>query len=253
MIPASEMPGYAKLRVAGIRGLVIEPCKSVIENILSTGTLYAHAASRPDVRIFAGRAPVYAISLPDNCGNVVVRHAMRGGAFARTGTDLFFPPTRGLRELVNSLRLRISGVATPEVVAFITYRAGPVLRRSDVATREIPHGHDMWTVLTHIPPGEQRNACLRATARLVRSLSRAGAHHPDLNVRNVLITWEGNEGAVAHVLDVDRVRFHVPGDPMVAKANLARLEQSLRKRRGLNEIDVSEDEIALLAPTPVTK
>ena len=57
--------------------------------------------------------------------------------------DLFFPPTRGLRELVNSLRLRLAGVPTPEVVAVISYRAGPVLRRSDVATREIAESHDL--------------------------------------------------------------------------------------------------------------
>lgn len=242
------MPGYAKIRVANARGLVIETCHEMLETILSTGTLYSYAAAQPDARSFTGRAPVYAVSLPDGCGDVVVRHAMRGGALARTNSDLFFPPTRGLRELVNSLRLRISGVSTPEVVAFVTYRAGPVLRRSDVATREIRDGHDLWTVLSEIEPGDQRDACLRAAGRLVSAMTRAGAHHADLNLRNILVTWDGAEGATAHVLDVDRIRFHVPGDPMVAQANRARLERSIRKWRDRKRIDVTDREISLLGP-----
>ncbi|MEO5580906.1 MAG: lipopolysaccharide kinase InaA family protein [Gemmatimonadaceae bacterium] len=242
------MPGYAKIRVAGARGLVIETCHQILETILSTGTLYSYAAARPDVRTFAGRAPVYAVSLPDGFGDVVVRHAMRGGALAKANSDLFLPPTRGLRELVNSLRLRMSGVATPEVVAFVTYRVGPVLRRSDVATREIEGGHDLWTVLSEIGSGDQRDACLRAASRLIATMDKAGAHHPDLNLRNVLVTWDGPDGATAHVLDVDRIRFHVPGDPMVAQANLARLERSIRKWRDLKSIDVSDRDISLVRP-----
>lgn len=167
---------------------------------------------------------------------------------ARTAT--FFPPTRGLRELVNSLRLRISGVATPEVVAFVTYRAGPVLRRSDVATREIAGGHDLWKVLSDIEAGDQRDTCMRAAGKLVSAMARAGAHHPDLNLRNVLVAWDGPEGAVAHVLDVDRIRFHVPGDPMVAQANLTRLERSIRKWRERKRIEVTDREISLLGTVP---
>jgi hypothetical protein len=45
------------------------------------------------------------------------------------------------------------------------------------------------------------------------------------------------------VLDVDRVRFHSPGSPLVAKANLDRLIRSLRKWRDLHELPFSaEDE-----------
>jgi hypothetical protein len=187
--------------------------------------------------------PAYAISLPQNGGNVVVRHAMRGGALGKTGSDLFFPPTRALRELINSMRLRVAGVPTPEVVAFVTYRAGPIFRRSDVATREIKDGHDLSVVLREVPSGDHRAQCLTATGNLLGLLARVGAHHPDLNVRNVLITWDDVDGARAHVLDVDRIRFHVPADPMVSKANFDRLERSLKKVRERDGIDISDDEI----------
>ena len=241
-----SMPGYAKLRVGEARGLVSETCLRRVEEILAEGTLYAYAQSQPGARSFKGRAPAYVADL-DGCGSVVVRHAMRGGLLGKTGTDLFLPPTRGLRELVNSLRLRLAGVPTPEVVAIVSYRAGPILRRSDVATREIAESHDLAVVLREMTDPAERESCLRATGALLGALARAGAYHPDLNARNVLITWDAAEGAKAHVLDVDRIRFHVPGDPMVASANAERLSRSLVKLRGTGSLTISDDELKSIA------
>ena len=240
-----SLPGYAKLNVGPARGLVVETCKRQVEEILAAATLYDHARDQPGARSFQGRAPAYALSL-DGCGSVVVRHAMRGGLLGKTGSDIFLPPTRGLRELVNSLRLRLAGIPTPEVVAIVSYRAGPVFRRSDVATREIPDSHDLAVVLREMTGAAERSSCLEATGKLLGTMARAGAHHPDLNARNVLVTWEG-EGAKAHVLDVDRIRFHVPQDPMVARANAERLERSLVKLRGLGTLKISDEEIGLIA------
>jgi len=247
------LPGYARLAGEGMRGLVVEGSRRGVESILAKETLYEYAARQPFAREFRGRVPAYGITLPEEGGDVVVRHATRGGALARTGSDLFLPPTRALRELINSLRLRIAGVPTPEVIAFVTYRAGPVFRRSDVATREIKDGHDLSVVLREMPPGEHRTECLDATKDLLASLARAGAHHPDLNVRNILITWDADHGARAHVLDVDRIRFHVPSDPMVANANISRLERSLRKVRANDGIAISDDEIRSIGHTASPK
>jgi 3-deoxy-D-manno-octulosonic acid kinase len=163
---------------------------------------------------------------------------MRGGLLAALNTDLFLPPTRALRELITSLRLRSAGVATPEVIAFAVYRAGAIFRRSDVITREID-GTDLGSILTADGSAERRSESLEAAAVLVASLSHAGAHHPDLNLRNILVT-----GGVAYILDVDRIRFHVPGDPIVLRANIERLERSLRKRRELDGLTIEEREIA---------
>jgi tRNA A-37 threonylcarbamoyl transferase component Bud32 len=239
-----NLPGYARVTARGVRGLVVESSRQGLESILETGTLYDYASRQPDARKFTGRVPAFAITLPSGGADVVVRHSMRGGVLARTRSDLFLPPTRGLRELINALRLRIAGIPTPEVVAFVTYRAGPLFRRSDVATSEIKNGHDLAVVLHEMPAGDDRRACLEAAGRLVGSLSAIGAHHPDLNIRNVLVTWESDHGARAHILDVDRIRFHTPADPMVARANIERLERSLRKLRALGSIELSDDEIA---------
>lgn len=246
MAIAVSVPGYARFKVNGAKGLVLESCRPAVESILANSTLYEYAAAQAEARSYKGRATAYGVALANGCGNVVVRHAMRGGLLGRTGSDLFFPPTRGLRELINSLRLRLTGVPTPEVVAFVSYPAGQLLRRSDVATREIPESHDLSVVLREMEASEHRKACLRATGKLLARLTRSGAHHPDLNARNVLITWDSHEGAGAHVLDVDRIRFHVPSDPMVAKANVARLERSLRKLREREQLPVTESDIAMI-------
>lgn len=246
MAITDSLPGYVRLDGDGVRGLAIERSRSGVQSILESGTLYDYAATQPNAREFRGRIPAYAISLPNGGGDVVVRHAMRGGALGRTGSDLFFPPTRALRELINSLRLRLTGVPTPEVVAFVTYNAGRIFRRSDVATREIKDGHDLSVVLREVPSGEHRHECLVAAGQLLALLAKGGAHHPDLNVRNILVTWDETAGAKAHVLDVDRIRFHVPSDPMVANANIARLERSLRKVRERDSIDITDSEIEIV-------
>jgi hypothetical protein len=229
------LPGYARITSPRARGIALESCKSALESILVNEALYDFAARQPDARKFQGRATVYAVELPDNCGGVVVRRSMRGGWLAGLNTDLFLPPTRGLRELIASLRLRSAGVSTPEVVAFLVYPAGSVLRRGDVLTREI-FGEDLGVVLSG--PSEKRSVALESAAALVASLSRAGVHHADLNLRNILISSDA-----AYILDIDRVRFHVPGDPIVLRANIERLQRSLRKRRDLDQLPVDENEI----------
>jgi hypothetical protein len=165
---------------------------------------------------------------------------MRGGWLSSLNTDLFLPPTRALRELVASIRLRSAGVATPEVIAFAVYPVGAIFRRSDVLTREI-QGEDLGSILATVPSEERRQVALETTAALVASLSIAGAHHSDLNLRNILVS-----GDVAHILDLDRIRFHVPGDPIVLSANIARLKRSLRKRRDVDKLPIDESEIVAL-------
>ncbi len=244
-----RLPGYAALTAGKAHGVALESCKSFLESILATESLYDHVARQPLARRFSGRAPVFAIELPEGCGAVVVRRSMRGGVLARLNTDLFLPPTRVLRELIISVHLRSLGVATPEVVAVAVYHAGRIFRRSDVVTREVVDGTDLGAILTAGQNVEQRSAALDATARLVASLSRAGAHHPDLNVRNILIKAAGQsapDAPGAFVLDVDRIRMHVPGDPIVLSANIQRLERSMRKLRDAHSLVIEDSELDAL-------
>jgi hypothetical protein len=243
MIVGLTIPSYERFQVGGARVVAAQACAPSIRGVLEKERLYEFASRQPDTIPLVGRAPVFAVNLPGGCGRVVVRHNMRGGWMAKFNNDLFILPTRGYRELLASLRLRASGVSTPEVLAYVSYPKNLLLRRSDVATREIPNSHDLSVALAKITDHDHRVMVLDAIVKLLRSLTHAGAHHQDLNLKNVLLTAGEGPGLDAHVLDVDRVRFSSPGSPLVAKANLDRLIRSLRKWRDLHSLPYSaEDE-----------
>ena len=240
-----EIPGYMRFRVGRARVTALVDSEQAIREALRHGTLYEYAGSHPDRRQMKGRGDVYAAPLPGQDESVVVRHAFRGGAPARITRDLFLPPTRGLRELLVSQRLRAAGVSTPEVVAYVTYPAGAILRRFDIATREIPNGADLFAWLAATDDEGARDVVLNAAAGAVASLVSAGAHHPDLNIRNVLVAPGDDGGLTGWILDVDRVRFHASGSPTVRDANLTRLRRSLRKSMRLG-LPIREEEITAI-------
>jgi len=242
MIVGLTIPSYERFEVNGARAIAAKSCAAGIRGVLEGERLYEYAERQPDAVPLVGRAPVFAVNLP-GCGRVVVRHNMRGGWMAKISSDLFLLPTRGYRELLASLRLRAGGVSTPEVLAYVSYPKNLMLRRSDVATREIANGHDLSVALAKVTDHDHRIMVLDAIVKLLPALTHAGAHHQDLNLKNILLTAGEGPGLDAHVLDVDRVRFSSPGSPLVAKANLDRLFRSLRKWRDLHELPYSaEDE-----------
>ncbi len=234
-----RLPSYERFEVGRARVIAAATCAASIRSVLEREPLYEFASRQQDAVTLMGRAPVFAVNLPGNCGRVVVRHNMRGGWMARISRDLFVLPTRGFRELIASLRLRASGVSTPEVIAYVSYPLNFILRRSDVATREIPNGHDLSVALAEVTDHDHRRMVLDAVVKLLNALTHAGAYHQDLNLKNILLTAGSGPGLDAHVLDVDRVQFSSPGSPLVARANVDRLIRSLRKWRDLRALPYS--------------
>ena len=240
------VPGYDRLSVDGVRGVSLPEAAQLLTEIIRSTTVYDHARTTPDARRLEGRAPVFAIEL-EGVGFVVVKRSMRGGWAAKITADRFLPPTRGLRELVNSVRLRAAGVRAPELVAFVTYPAGRLLRRCDVITREIPDAYDLAEVFTTKLEERDTREVLEAVATLVVDLTRAGAHHPDLNLKNILVSRSPETRVLlAHLIDVDRVRFNLSGSPLVTAANMDRLLRSLRKWMGADRITLTEPDLAWL-------
>ena len=224
------LPGFEHFQVGAANVLAIASLTPALRDILSTQTLHDYAAAVPERLTLRGRAPVYVIPFGPLQLRVAIRHAMRGGWLARLLHDRFLPPTRGLRELVNAIRLRMAGIATPDVIGIVSYRAGGIFRRSDVMTRFIEGGVDLDAVFRDARNDAERRRILDAVAHLLARMAAAGAQHPDLNLKNVLIT-ASTDGYEAYLLDVDRVHFHAGNDPMVARANLDRLLRSLTKWR----------------------
>lgn len=240
-------PGYVALAVTDAQAVGLAALAQPLVAALSAGTFYDYARRQPDARALAGRGVAYAATLPDGATRVVVRRSRHGGLLSSLTGERFVHPTRALRELRTAVRLTEAGVPTPQVVAFATYPAGAAFRRADVVTREVPGGLDLPAALGGHLTDDERRALLGAVARLLAALTAAGARHPDLNVKNILVR-PADDGAVeAFVLDVDRVWFDRPGTPRVAERNLARLARSARKWRRQRGLSLAETDFGWLA------
>jgi tRNA A-37 threonylcarbamoyl transferase component Bud32 len=202
-------------------------------------TLYEYASRHPSARELRGRGAAYSVPLPQSTLRVVVRHNRHGGLLAPITRDRFIAPTRAPHELSVSMQLRALGVPTPEIVTYVLYPPGGLLQRADVASREIASSQDLAHVLM-ADADDARDAAIQSTARLLASLSRAGARHHDLNAKNVLLGTDS-----AYVLDVDRITMGT-SLPAALEGNLARLKRSLRKWREQFGAHVSEVDLAKL-------
>jgi 3-deoxy-D-manno-octulosonic acid kinase len=195
-------------------------------------TLYDFARSRPDVRAFRGRGDAYAFRAPESATTVLVRHSRHGGMLAPVTGDLFLRPGRAAHELNTSHALSSRGVSTAEVLGYASYIVASAFCRTDVMMRFIPGARDLATLLLDEKDVRTRAAALDMTRRLLTAMADARALHPDLNLRNILIS-DGGDGAGAWVLDVDRVVLDSMTPAQVADANLRRLLRSAAKISGI--------------------
>lgn len=249
--PAAPPAGYVRFRAGNAEVVALEPYHegaiAALADSRSDGTLHGFAATQPTARGLRGRGVAYAVALPGAPARVVVRRSRHGGWLAPLTGERFLAPTRAPRELATSIRLRRARVPTPEIVGYALYPAGPLLRRADVVSREVPDARDLAEILTSANAGaDERAAALAATGRLLLALAEAGARHPDLNLKNVLLARAEAGGFDAYVLDVDRVVFEAPGGA-VAEANLRRFSRSARKLRDRDAGAIGEAELRDLA------
>lgn len=259
MSTADVPAGYVRVAVGSARLVCRADLADALADALRAhGTLYAFAQARPDRRELRGRAAAWAVTLPGG-DDVVVRHSWHGGLLAPLTRDLFVPPTRAPHELALSARLRAAGVRTPEVVAYAVYPATLGLVRADVVTRLVPESQDLAALLRTLPlVRDPRGPWVRATAALLHALANAGVRHPDLNLKNVLVTpaprADDATALDAWVLDLDVARAaRSPSDGRrhaIGEANLQRLERSIhrwRTQRGLGVSDLEIDCLRLMA------
>jgi len=217
------------------------------------GTLYRWAAAQPGRATFVGRGEAYGIMLGST--PAVVRHARHGGLLAPLLGDVFVGQPRFYHEANLSRRLATSGVRTPEVLAGVRYRAGPG-HRADIATEQVA-GADLVEVFyaERPPAGPPRVAALEAVARLVRRLHDLGYVHPDLQLRNLLLTGATASTPQVWLLDVDTCRPMRNDRDAERARNLARFYRSWAKwnqLRGtrLTDVDRALFSVAYLAEEP---
>jgi Lipopolysaccharide kinase (Kdo/WaaP) family len=241
-------PGYTRFSVGDADVVGLTRLETALREALREGSFYDYAAHHPGARQLVGRGIAFAVPLPDDAARVVVRRSRHGGVLAPITGERFLGATRAPRELEVALRLTRLGVPTPEIVAFATYPAGPAVRRADVLTREVEGSVDLASALADADERAKR-ALLAAVAKLMASLAAAGARHPDLNIKNVLVARDANGEPEALLLDVDRVWFDTPGSPRVNEANLRRFDRSARKWRRTRALPIQEPDLRWLAAT----
>jgi 3-deoxy-D-manno-octulosonic acid kinase len=192
----------------------------------SSDTLYAFAATRADGVLLAGRGVTYRIRTPS--GEWVVRRYRRGGAIAKLLRDRYLRAgePRPWRELRCSVAAQARGVPTPTVMAIALYVSG-AFQRGDIATEYVPDSMDLASLGfgDDARDAESRRAGFEAAGKLIPELARLGLQHPDLNLKNLLISYAGGQPK-AWVLDLDRCSLKSRAD---AAAMWARLQRSLAK------------------------
>jgi hypothetical protein len=240
--------GYVALSEPGIEGAALATLEAPLREALTEGTFYEFAEHHAEARPFAGRGIAYAVPLATG-DSVVVRRSRHGGLLGPIRDDRFLGATRAPRELELSLALRRLGVATPEVVAYATYPAGAIFRRADVVTREVPNSRDLAAALGTLSRSDAKRPLLDATGKLLASLSIAGARHPDLNIKNILIADDEFGGTEALVLDVDRVWIDTPAAEAVLESNLRRLSRSAAKWRRQVGLPIEEADLLAIEST----
>lgn len=232
LIPDGMLPsGYSQRIIRDVTVVAHGSIMACFEEMLTEQpTMHAWAARQEGVRAMQGRIPAYAVTLPGVDVNVVVRHSAHGGLLAPITGDLFVSP-RAAQELRISWSLRHVGIPTPRILGYALYptMAGQ-LWRADVVTREVMGAADLATVLSREGGAFDGEHSIDAAVTLLRRLARTWAHHPDLNLKNVLIAPTETDTLIAYVLDVDTLQF---AERNAESLNAARLLRSARKLRAM--------------------
>ncbi len=179
---------------------------------------------------YHGRGTLQVIQLVDG-ETALVRSYRHGGLLRYYTREWFFTwPPRPFRELAITEELRRRDLRTVEVYAACIRRVGGPIYRGWLVTRELRGASDLWAALqSDLPQRCGIRAILKAVAETLRAMHREGVYHADLNLKNILVRFEGG-GMEAYLIDFDKARLFLGTLPSeLANKNLQRLQRSARK------------------------
>jgi 3-deoxy-D-manno-octulosonic acid kinase len=170
-----------------------------------------------------GRGDAWYVEGPFGAG--VLRHYRRGGLMARLSTRHYLwlgeRHARCVREVDLLEALVAAGLPVPAPIAGAWWREGFFYRAALLMAR-VPVRADLMSLVHE----DVASAPWEAVGTTLARFHRFGAHHPDLNARNVL---QRTDGGIT-LIDWDRgTSGHAPG--RWCEDEIARLERSLLKYR----------------------
>ncbi len=224
-----------------LRTLRAGPMQLIVVPALE-GAARAAGCLEPDAleRLFAspraesGRAPVALLELQGGPA-LLLRRLHHGGLLGPLLADRFWGTGRPRRELEVTAALHAAGAPVPRPGLVIARRHWGPLRRCAVGTVFEAGCVDGLAFLESGPEPPRRLRAAAAAGDAVRRFHDAGASHPDLQIKNLLVR-EDDAATECLVIDLDRVTLRARLDPAERMAQLMRLYRSLRKRRVLERV-----------------
>ena len=219
-------PNWVETRVGDLTVLCRRELSDVLVSLYSGSRwVYDAVASDPESRRLRGRRPVIVGSVDEH--PLVVKRLHHGGLLAPITRDRFFTSARARAHVATARYLHERGVKTPGV-AFVSWRRVHGLVRCEVAFDFVPGAvdADQYFFAEHEPPADWKTKSTRIGS-LVARLHQIGVVHPDLNLMNFLFGSSGD----TYILDLDKTAVRRrPATSLERKANLDRLERSIRKQ-----------------------
>jgi 3-deoxy-D-manno-octulosonic acid kinase len=187
------------------------------------------AQETPGRHTLSGGREAHAVVVLPTGKRAVVRRYRRGGLMARVNHTRYFGGNRAYDELRATERARAGGVRTARLIAAVE-NPRTVGYTAMLASLLIPGAEDAAAWLESAG-AERRPAMLREAGRQLALMHAAGVAHPDVNLRNLLVT-EGEAGVEVWILDFDKAVVHAGPVPVARRvADLRRLARSARKLR----------------------
>ena len=191
-------PGFSRRSTGG--------AETVLRDDVALALLAAGAAEPESMRAraaaeFEGRGRPFSVEVK-GVGRVFVRQYLHGGALRRVTGDRYRNDARFVGELRALAGARSAGVPVPEALGVVSRPAGLSTRRGWLLAREVADARDALAFLASRPSAARRHGVLAAAGRAMRRLHDAGFEHPDLHLKNLLVTARGD----VLVLDLDAAR-----------------------------------------------
>jgi 3-deoxy-D-manno-octulosonic acid kinase len=191
-------PGFERRRLPGAVAVLR---RDVADALTAAGAVEPEAWRGRASATYEGRGAPFGVEVP-GAGRVFVRQYLHGGALRKVTGDLFRGEGRFLAELAALVEATAAQVPVEEPLGVVSRPAGLGMRRGWLLAREIGGAKDALAFLDAGPPPRRRRAVLSSGGRAIRALHDAGFEHPDLHLKNLLVTPDDR----VLVLDLDRVR-----------------------------------------------
>lgn len=169
---------------------------------------------------------------------MVLRHYYRGGLVGKVNRDWFLRGNtpRNVAEYELLAWMHEQGLPVPRPIALcVTPKLG-LWYQADILLERLPCDGDMFTLLKQAPLSD---AMWQQIGRTIAQLHQHGVYHSDLNCHNILLvvaapsTAEVQPANKVWLIDFDKCERREPGE--WTAQNLARLQRSLEKEKGIHE------------------